>query len=65
METDILDYVLAQLEQRKGTWPQIAKDTDVAYDTITKIAQRQIDDPRVSKVQALANYFRAQEARLA
>ncbi len=61
METDILDYVLVKLEQSKGRWPAIAADTGVPYDTITKIAQRQIEDPKVSKLQTLANYFRAQE----
>jgi len=61
METDILDYVLSQLEQSKGRWPAIASATGVPYDTITKIFQRQIEDPKVSKVQTLANFFRAEE----
>lgn len=58
---DILPYVLAQLEAARGRWPAIAREADVPYDTITKIAQRQIEDPRVTKVQKLANYFRACE----
>lgn len=58
VETDILLYVRQQLEERKGTWPTIAEETGIPYDTITKIAQRQIEDPKVSKVQVLANYFR-------
>lgn len=65
METDLLDYVLAQLEATRGQWPTIAKEADVPYDTITKIAQRQIEDPKVSKLQKLANYFRAREAAAA
>lgn len=62
METDILVYVLAQLEATRGRWPTIASESGVSYDTLTKIAQRQIEDPKVSKIQRLANYFRALEA---
>lgn len=59
---DLLAYVLAQLNARRGRWPTIAIESGVPYDTITKIAQRQIEDPGVSKVQRLANYFRSQKA---
>lgn len=65
MEHDLLSYVLAKLEETRGQWPAIAKEADVPYDTITKIAQRQIEDPKVSKLQKLANYFRAREAAAA
>jgi hypothetical protein len=61
VETDILGYVRGELEKNRGTWPTIADETGVPYDTITKIAQRQIVDPKVSKVQILANYFRERE----
>jgi predicted transcriptional regulator len=62
MHPDLLQYVLDQLESRKGQWPAIAEETGVPYDTITKIAQGQIEDPKVSKVQRLANYFREKAA---
>lgn len=65
MESDILAYVLGQLEATRGQWPTIAAESGVPYDTITKIAQRQIEDPKVSKLQRLANYFRAREAAAA
>lgn len=58
---DIHKYVLGQLELTKGTWRAIADESGVPYDTITKIAQRQIEDPKVSKLQKLANYFRAKQ----
>lgn len=61
METDILDYVLRKLDETRGEWPSIARASGVPYDTITKIVQRQIADPKVSKVQRLANFFRARE----
>lgn len=57
MET-MLDYVLRKLEESRGTWPDISEKTGVPYDTITKIAQRKIEDPKVSKLQTLADYFR-------
>jgi hypothetical protein len=58
---DILAYVLAQLEASRGRWPTVAREAEVPYDTLTKIAQRQIEDPKVSKIQKLANYFKARE----
>jgi predicted transcriptional regulator len=65
MDTAILDYVLAKLEAAKGTWPDIAEETGVPYDTIAKIFQRQIVDPKISKVQLLYNHFRAREQAVA
>jgi hypothetical protein len=65
METDILDYVLQKLEETRGDWPAIARESGVPYDTITKIAQRQIEDPKVGKLQRLANFFRAREREAA
>lgn len=62
METDLLGYVLAQLESHRGEWPKIAEESGVPYDTICKVVQRQIEDPKVSKIQRLANYFRGLEA---
>jgi len=61
METNLLEYVLRKLEESRGTWPDIAEKTGVPYDTITKIAQRKIEDPKVSKLQTLADYFRGLE----
>lgn len=61
-EPDLHDYVLRKLNEAKGTWPTVAEGSGVPYDTITKIAQRQIGDPKVSKLQRLANYFKALEA---
>jgi hypothetical protein len=66
MDTEIAQnlhqFVLAQLEARRGDWVSIARESGVPYNTITKIAQGAIVDPRVSKLQRLANYFRAKAA---
>ncbi|MFC4518589.1 hypothetical protein [Cupriavidus pinatubonensis] len=51
------DYVLRRLHETRGRWPDAAAGSGVPISTIRKIAQRQIADPAVSKVQALADYF--------
>lgn len=57
MQTE-LDFVLRQLQERKGGWPQIAKETGIAYSSLSKMARGDIDDPGVRKIEALARYFR-------
>jgi predicted transcriptional regulator len=59
MKDDILPFVLSELEKRRNTWPVVARESGVPYSTIAKIAQGQIKDPKVGKVQRLANYFRS------
>ena len=53
-------YVKRCLEETKGRWPDVATGADVSISTLRKIAQGQILDPSVSKVQKLADYFREQ-----
>lgn len=54
----MLDYVLAQLERRKGQWPAIARATGIPYRTVDKIGNRRIYDPHVRKIEVLAAFFR-------
>lgn len=56
----MLVFVLNELECRKGTWPAIAKETELEYSWLTKLAQGRIPDPSVNKIQKLANHFRGQ-----
>jgi predicted transcriptional regulator len=56
---DMLEYVLARLDETKGQWREIAEASGVPYDTLTKVAQRKNKNPRVQTVQPLADYFRA------
>ncbi|KVU79033.1 hypothetical protein WK72_29270 [Burkholderia ubonensis] len=51
----ILSVVLRQLDAAKGDWPEIARQSGVPYQTLTKIAGRLVADPRISTVQALLN----------
>lgn len=55
----ILDYVLQELEKRKGTWPSIcASVPDIDYSWLSKLARGQIPDPSVRRIQRLADHFR-------
>lgn len=65
MERPILEFVMAELETRKGTWPSIAKEIEPDswesyYSWLTKLAQGRIPDPSVNKIQRLADHFRAE-----
>lgn len=61
MDTSELDFVLGQLQERKGNWPQIEKDTGMPYSWLSKLARGLIDDPGVKKIEKLARYFRLLE----
>lgn len=44
---------------------QVAEGASVPFHTLLKVAKGETMDPRVSTVQSLHDYFRAQEARAA
>lgn len=45
------------LNERKGSWPEIARDSGVPYFTITKIASGASENPRIKTCDALNLYF--------
>lgn len=57
----MLDVVKEGLESKRGRWREVAADAGVSYRTLQKIAQGVIEDPGVSHVQRLYDYFRAQD----
>lgn len=59
MTSDILTPTLAELQARKGRWPDICAATGLDYDWLTKLAQGRIADPGVRKIQCLASHFEA------
>lgn len=70
MPIPILEFVLLELEARKGRWPAIAKAMEPKawrsyYSWLTKLAQGRIPDPGVNKIQALADYLRSTKQRRA
>lgn len=62
VDIPILQFVLCQLDQRKGQWPRVARESGVPYRTLQKIAMREVKDPGVITVQKLADYFRSEAA---
>ena len=57
MKTPIFDFVLAHLEQSKGTWPDLSIATGISRRTIEKIARREIVNPGIGHIQTLADHF--------
>lgn len=55
--TSILASVRQKLEDCRGTWVEVSRASGVPYHTLTKIAQGQVPDPRISTVQRLVDYF--------
>lgn len=56
------DYVVRKLQEAKGTWPLVSRETGMSRKTIVKIAMRTVKDPRVSNVERLARYFQQRDA---
>lgn len=63
MSESIHQYVLSELARTKPDWEAVAKGSNVSKRTIEKIANREIEFPRVDKVEKLASYFRKQKRR--
>lgn len=53
----MLAYVLRGLERSKGNWTHVAEASGVPKRTLEKIARREIEDPGISHIQRLFNYF--------
>lgn len=54
--SNLLDQVVAELEQRKGDLPALAKASGMSYDTILRIKNRE-GDPGYSKVEKLHRFL--------
>lgn len=63
----MLDYVKERLPapSEKAELEKIAAAAKVNFHTLLKIANGETEDPRVSTVQTLYDYFKALEARAA
>jgi len=62
MSDSLHDFVVDQLQDWKGRWPEVARGSGVSARTIEKIARREVIDPKVSNVEKLARYFREHKA---
>lgn len=61
MTGSIYQFVLGRLQQSKGHWPAVAEGSGVSLRTIAKIARKEIEDPGVSHVEKLADFFRSKD----
>jgi hypothetical protein len=63
----IYDYVIGQLQLIKSEeeYEKVARGSGVPKSTVKKIKWKQIKDPGVSHIEALANFFRAQAEQAA
>ncbi len=60
MEESLHSYVLDQLQKSKGHWPQVAKGSGVSIRTLSKVARREVEYPRINTLEQLSQYFREQ-----
>lgn len=51
--------VRRRLTESKGQLVEVARGSGVPYHTLTKFAQGQVKDPRISTIQRLLDYFAA------
>ena len=58
MNTPLLDFVIDRLQSTKGSWPSVADGSGVPRRTLEKIARKEIPNPGIKHVEALAEYFR-------
>lgn len=56
-QADLLGFIKDELSRRRGEWREISTTAKVPYFTLSKISNGATKDPRISSVQALANYF--------
>lgn len=55
-QTDLLAQVVAELSNRQGDLPKVARESGIPYDTVLRIKNQQ-NDPGYSKVRALHAYL--------
>lgn len=60
----IIDFLRRRLNEHKGMWRLIHEETGVAYDMICKIAQGVRDNPVLSNIQPLLDWFEARDEML-
>jgi transcriptional regulator with XRE-family HTH domain len=58
----ILAAVLRSLSASRGKLADVARASGVPYHTLTKIAQGQVENPRIGTIQRLVDYFNREGA---
>jgi len=60
MNTNLHQFVLDHLAERRIKWARVSRETGIPYETLKKIGSKRIPNPGVLHVQTLADYFQAQ-----
>lgn len=61
MTEPILSYIQRRLEEFRGQWPTISRETLVGYDTIAKLARGERPNPELNTIQPLIDWFDGQD----
>ena len=64
MDEPILDYVVRRLQEHKGEWARISRDTKVEYSIVARIAQGINTNPTITNLQPLVDWFTENDAML-
>ena len=64
MDEPILEYVRRRLQEHKGEWAMISRDTEVDYSIVARIAQGINQNPTIANLQPLVDWFAAKDAML-
>ena len=59
----IMEYIRRRLNEHKGEWPVIHRESGVEYDRIAKMAQGRATNPTLENVQPLLDWFAAWDAK--
>lgn len=61
----ILSYVRRRLEEFRGQWPRIHRESNVPYDSIAKLARGERPNPELTTtIQPLVDWFATEDAKL-
>lgn len=60
-EEPILEFVRRRLDEARGEWPLISRESGVPYFTIANIVQGKSADPRIGTLQPLVDWFRQRD----
>jgi len=63
MEKPLYEFVMECFERCENTYQEIADGSGVPRRTVEKIARKETEDPGVSNVQKIADYFKARGKR--
>ena len=59
---NLYDQTIEKLNNSKGSFPTIAKDTGLDYDWLCQVASQRIKDPGIKKIERLYRYLTEQES---